>query len=180
MINAKDILQFWFETITPKEWYKKNPEFDQDLTRRFGDLLERASRAELFTWRESPEGRLAEIIVLDQFSRNIYRDSPAAFAQDTLALALSQEAVRSGCLKQLNSAQQAFMLMPYMHSESVLIHEEAITLFGLPGLEDNLRFEHRHKDIIDRFGRYPHRNKTLNRNSTEAELIFLNTPGSSF
>jgi len=83
-------------------------------------------------------------------------------------------------LEQLNPAQQAFMLMPYMHSESLLIHKEALPLFGRPGLEDNLRFEHRHKDIIDRFGRYPHRNIALNRSSTEAELIFLNTPGSSF
>lgn len=180
MIKAKDIITFWFETISPKDWYNKNPDFDRDLKVNYGDLLNRASRAELFGWRNSHEGRLAEIIVLDQFSRNIYRDSPAAFAQDPLALALAQEAVGSGGLESLNPPQQAFMLMPYMHSESALIHKEAVELFSLPGLEDNLRFEHRHKDIIDRFGRYPHRNGVLNRTSTKTEISFLDTPGSSF
>ena len=145
-----------------------------------GPTLEAASRCELFTWRATPEGRLAEILVLDQFSRNVYRDTARAFAQDALALALAQELVASGQDRSLPTAQRVFAYMPYMHSESAVIHEQALTLFAQPGLENNLDFERRHKAIIDRFGRYPHRNAVLVRTSTAEELAFLSEPGSSF
>ena len=178
--EAASVITFWFEEITEKQWYKKDDEFDALLTQRFGDLLNRARVGECYTWRETALGRLAEIIVLDQFSRNIFRDSPLAFAQDAQALVLAQEAVALGALEALNSPQQAFMLMPYMHSESALIHVQAVIQFQRPGLENNLNFEHRHKDIIDKFGRYPHRNSVLGRESNEGEVAFLKTPGSSF
>lgn len=174
------VLHFWFEEITPKHWWQKDPEFDALVKRRFGPTLEAARAGELFPWRTGAAGRLAEIIVLDQFSRNIFRDRPEAFAQDSLALVLAQEAVAADALAALSIAQQPFLLMPYMHSESALIHAQAERLFGRPGLESNYKFELRHKAIIDRFGRYPHRNITLGRDSTEQELAFLQEPGSSF
>lgn len=180
MTTSEDIIQFWFEEITPKQWWVKDEAFDQLLTERYEGLLVSAAKAELFAWRDTPLGRLAEIIVLDQFSRNIYRNDARAFASDALALALAQEAVRLQAYKGLSSNQKQFMFMPYMHSESLLIHDEAVTLFAEPGLEGNLDFEHKHKVIIEQFGRYPHRNALLGRESTEEEIAFLQQPGSSF
>lgn len=174
------ILHFWFTELTPKQHFAKDAALDEAIRTRFGATLEAAARCELFAWRATPEGRLAEIIVLDQFSRNMWRNTPLAFAQDALALALAQELVASGQDRSLASAQRSFAYMPYMHSESALIHEQAVALFSQPGLEDNLRFEHAHKVIVDRFGRYPHRNAILGRSSTAEELAFLNEPGSSF
>ena len=118
--------------------------------------------------------------MLDQFSRNIFRDTPRAFAHDTLALVLAQELVASTQDRSLPLAQRSFAYMPYMHSESLAIHTQAVQLFSQPGLENNLSFELRHQAIIDRFGRYPHRNAILGRTSTAEELTFLSEPGSSF
>jgi uncharacterized protein (DUF924 family) len=143
-------------------------------------VLEAAARCELLAWRSTAQGRLAEILVLDQFSRNIHRDTPHAFAQDALALALAQEMVAAGHDQTLPPLQRAFVYMPYMHSESPLIHTHGAQLFAQAGLENNLDFELRHQAIITRFGRYPHRNATLGRSSTDAELAFLAEPGAGF
>ncbi len=180
MIRPEEVLAFWFEEIEPGKWWAKSEEFDRQIESRFGELHAAASRCELYEWRETAEGRLAEIIVLDQFSRNIWRDRPEAFACDSLALALSQSAVAIGADRKLDAVRRAFLYMPYMHSESRKIHEIAVSLFSSPGLERNLDFELRHKAIVDRFGRYPHRNVILGRESTKEELEFLKTPGSSF
>ncbi len=110
----------------------------------------------------------------------MYRDKPKAFAQDTLALVLAQEAIRRKLDTELQASQKAFLYMPFMHSESAEIHDIAVFLFDQPGLEDNYNFELKHKAIIDRFGRYPHRNEILKRKSTPEELEFLSQPGSSF
>jgi len=174
------VLRFWFEEIEPRMWWVKSAEFDRRLAERFGALHAAAARCELFAWRASAAGRLAEIIVLDQFSRNLHRDSPLAFACDPLALALAQEAVAAGAPAQVAAARRAFFYMPYMHSESPAIHAVAVKLFEDPAARDNLDFEHRHKAIVDRFGRYPHRNAVLGRVSTPEEIEFLKTPGSSF
>ena len=179
-MQLQTVLQFWFTELTPQQHFAKDAALDESIRTRFGPTLEAAARCELFTWRATPEGRLAEILVLDQFSRNVYRDTARAFAQDALALALAQELVASGQDRNLPTAQRVFAYMPYMHSESALIHEQALALFAQPGMENNLDFEHRHKAIIDRFGRYPHRNAILGRTSTPEELAFLSEPGSSF
>jgi uncharacterized protein (DUF924 family) len=179
-MQAPDILRFWFEELTPKQHYVKDAALDEYIRSHFGDTLEAAARCDLYTWRGTAEGRLAEIVVLDQFSRNVYRDTPRAFAQDPLALALAQELVGSGEDRDVPIAQRAFAYMPYMHSESARIHAEAVTLFSQPGMEDSLRFELRHKAIVDRFGRFPHRNTVLGRTSSTEELAFLSEPGSSF
>ena len=176
------ILDFWFAEITPAQWWAKSDDFDRLVEARFGAVLQAAARCELYAWRATPAGRLAEVIVLDQFSRNIHRGKAAAFANDALALGLAQEAVAAGADKGLLLAQRAFLYLPYMHSESAAIHALAlaVALFSQPGLEHNLDFELRHKAIIDRFGRYPHRNAALGRASTAEEAAFLQTPGSSF
>lgn len=176
-----DVLTFWFQAIQPKQWWVAEPEFDALLRERFLDLLHRAAAGELFSWRRTAAGRLAEILVLDQFSRNIHRHTPQAFAQDAMALVLSQEAVAAGALAELTDPmERAFLLMPYMHSESRLIHAQAEPLFEAHTPANNLDFERRHRTIIDRFGRYPHRNQILGRSSTEEEIEFLKQPGSSF
>lgn len=132
------------------------------------------------SWRDQPQGRLAEVIVLDQFSRNLFRDHPRAWAQDAQALVLAQEAVRAGADRLLNTRQRAFLYMPYMHSESRLIHQVALRLFSQPGMSLQLDYERRHAVIIERFGRYPHRNAVLGRPSTPEEAAFLKGPDSAF
>ena len=179
-MHPHTILHCWFNELTPKQHYAKDAALDEAIRTRFGDTLEAAARCELFAWRATPEGRLAEVLVLDQFSRNVYRDTARAFAQDALALALAQELVASGQDRSLPLAQRSFAYMPYMHSESALIHAQAVTLFAQPGMEDSLRFEQRHQAIIERFGHYPHRNALLGRESTAEELAFLAEPGSAF
>ena len=179
-MQAHDILHFWFEELTARQHFVKDTALDETIRTRFGATLEAAAQCELFGWRTSAEGRLAEIIVLDQFSRNVYRDTPRAFAQDALALVLAQELVASTQDRSLPEAQRVFAYMPYMHSESTLVHTHATELFTQLGIQDNLTFELRHKAIIDRFGRYPHRNAILGRTSSAEELAFLSEPGSSF
>ena len=120
------------------------------------------------------------MIILDQFSRNIYREKPEAFACDPMALALAQVAIAKGLDSELSETHRAFLYMPFMHSESPLIHIEAIKLFESLGDPNKLDFERKHKSIIDRFGRYPHRNEILGRESTPEEIEFLSKPGSSF
>jgi uncharacterized protein (DUF924 family) len=174
------ILHFWFDELTEKQHFAKDAALDALMVQRFGALLERAAQCELFGWRATAAGRLAEIIVLDQFSRNVWRNAPRAFAQDALALCLAQELVMRGDDAALPVAQRRFAYMPYMHSESLVVHQEALRLFDQPGLEDNLRFERLHLGILERFGRYPHRNAILGRTSTAQELAFLQEPGSGF
>jgi len=176
----KEIIKFWFEEISQAQWWKKDVEFDQLIASRFSEVHGQAARCELYQWRDTAEGRLAEIIVLDQFSRNIYRDSPLSFATDSLALALGQEVIREGADQEVPESMRSFFYMPFMHSESAVIHEEAVALYEAYGNEGNLNFELRHKAIIDRFGRYPHRNEILGRDSTVDEIEFLSHPGSSF
>jgi len=179
-MKHQEIINFWFVECEPAQWWKKDTGFDNQLIANYTDLHSAANACELFNWRKTAEGRLAEIIVLDQFSRNMFRDMPKSFGSDTLALALSQEAVAVGADLQLSPTQRSFLYMPYMHSESLLIHEIAVDLFQKNGTPGNLDFEIKHKKIIERFGRYPHRNRILGRQSTEEEIKFLAQPGSSF
>jgi len=175
-----DLLTFWFEEIDTSFWFKKDEDFDQLLRDRFLTLHQSAMANELYPWRTTIQGRLAEIILLDQFSRNMFRDTAQAFASDSLSLCLAQQAVQLNLDQQLPSRQRSFLYMPYMHSESVIIHQQAEKLFSAEGLEGNYEFEIKHKAIIDEFGRYPHRNQLLDRQSTDAEIEFLKQTGSSF
>ncbi len=167
-----EVLRFWFETLTPKQWFKKSTNLDAQISEAFEKTFNEVVAGETASWRDSAEGRLAEVIVLDQFTRNMFRNTAKAYRYDSLALALAQEAVRGGHDKALPESQRVFLYMPYMHSESHKIHVDAMLLFkDLP----NLNYEIRHKEIIDLFGRYPHRNEVLGRESTAEELEFLKT-----
>lgn len=174
------VLQFWFVETAPAQWWKVDPAFDSVIAELFSAVHAAALAGELYGWRVQPRGRLAEILVLDQFSRNLYRGQAKAFAADSMALALAQEAVAGAHDVSLSLEERVFLYLPYMHSESRLIHVQAQRLFALLGRKENLDFEVRHKAIIDRFGRYPHRNAALARVSTPEEIEFLKQPGSSF
>ncbi|MDO6682646.1 MULTISPECIES: DUF924 family protein [unclassified Oceanobacter] len=175
-----EVIDFWFEETEPTQWFAKNAAFDEQIRQQFAVVHQRACAGELWHWRREPHGRLAEVIVLDQFSRNLFRDSPRAFAQDGMALVMAQEAVQQRADLELNTIQRNFLYMPFMHSESLRVHDEGGRLFAQNGIENTLLFERRHREIIERFGRYPHRNAVLGRESTEAESLFLQQPGSSF
>ena len=175
MPTANDVLTFWFDEAGPKRWFKQSDDFDTLCKERFGSTLESARQGECWEWRSSPEGRCAEIIVLDQLSRNIFRHKAAAFSQDSMALTLAQLAVACGDDQRMSSDQRYFTYMPYMHSESLKIHDEAMGLFQALGNKDALRFEIAHRDVIEQFGRYPGRNAALGRQSTAAEQQYLKT-----
>jgi uncharacterized protein (DUF924 family) len=179
-MTYQEILTFWFEECEPEQWFKKDPAFDALITQRFSKVHQQAAQGEKAAWRQTLQGRLAEIIVLDQFSRNLFRDQPQSFAYDGMALVLTQEAIATGNLETLTPTERSFLYMPLMHSESLLIHEEALKRFAEKGMENNLAFEKQHQAIIQRFGRYPHRNKILGRTSTAEEIAFLKEPNSSF
>lgn len=175
-----EVLAFWFDELHPKMWWAADAELDATIRTRFLARLQQAAQGELFAWRAGPKGRLAEILVLDQFSRNIYRNTPQAFAQDPAALVLAQEAIGAGAHSALSQTERSFLLMPFMHSESRAIHVWAEQLFREHCASHSYAYELKHKAIIDRFGRYPHRNEILGRSSTPEEVEFLTQPGSRF
>jgi len=174
------VISFWFEELEPRQHWVKDKGLDELIVQRFSTLHRAAAQGELWAWRETPEGRLAEILILDQFSRNMFRDQAKSFAFDRMALVLAQEAIFQKMDRLLPVDKRCFLYLPFMHSESLVVHEQAMKLFDQKGMEDNFRFEKRHKEIIERFGRYPHRNEILNRQSSPEELAFLQEPGSSF
>ncbi|HAD08355.1 MAG TPA: DUF924 domain-containing protein [Porticoccaceae bacterium] len=180
MDSFEGVIHFWFDELEPAQWWRADPALDQAIARRFSALHTRAVAEKLVCWRSEALGRLAEVIVLDQFSRNLFRGSAKAFAMDAQALKLAREAVALNVPTKLTAQQKAFLYMPYMHSESSAVQTESVALYGEPGLESSLRSALQHKAIIDRFGRYPHRNAILGRASSPEELEFLTQPGSSF
>ena len=179
-MQAQDILHFWFTELTDKQRFAKDEALDATLRERFGATLQAAARGELFGWRATPQGRLAEIVVLDQLPRNLYRDTPGAFAQDPQALTLAQELVASGQGQALDLVQRTFCLHA-LHAQRVAVDPRAgAGLVRAAGHGENtLDFAQRHQAIIAHFGRYPYRNAILGRVSTPEELAFLALPGSS-
>jgi len=171
--TIQDVLMFWFDELTPQQWFNSFDDVDEAIANRFSTAHEAASKGELFEWRETPDGRLAEIIVLDQFARNLFRGDPRSFATDTLALVLAQEAIAAGDDQRIDPERLAFLYMPFMHSESLLMHEIAEKLFDRPGMEMNLKSLRSHTKVLQRFGRYPHRNAAVGRQSTADEIDFL-------
>lgn len=192
--DARAVLEFWFDKDNEPLWFVQNDDFDSKIQEQFGDIWQKACLGECANWRRhedikaSPEelallnlaGRLAEILVLDQFSRNLNRNQAAAFTQDPVALVLAQEAVCQVGFDTLPMQWRKFMIMPMMHSESLVIHKNYLHLFEVLDDPETLDFEHRHAAILKKFGRYPHRNAALGRKSSEAELEFLQQPNSSF
>ena len=192
-MTPQDVLDFWFgapgslDAGKPRrEWFVKKDEFDAVIRDRFGAAIEQALAGGLREWdAQGPQGTLARILVLDQFTRNAHRDTPQAFAGDALALAAARSLVDSGADKQLPPLQRAFVYMPFEHAEDAYMQERAVELFGVlaadhPGFDEMLDYAHRHRGVIARFGRFPHRNEILGRASTPDEVEFLRQPGSRF
>ena len=179
-MHFNDILTFWLHEIEPKRWWKKDKKFDELLRYRFLNIYYDAINSKLKSWRISEKGRLAEIIVIDQFSRNLFRDKPDAYYHDRLAIFLSKELIHLKLHQKLNKNEKIFTFMPFMHSEIFEDQIISLILYSNLGIKENFRSALKHFNIIRKFGRFPHRNKILNRKSTEEELAFLTTPGSSF
>ncbi len=173
MKTARDVIKFWFEDHDKEDWFGGKPEFDAALAEAFADTHGPVAKGEAWSWRATTDGRLAEIIVLDQFSRQLHRGRPEAFAQDRMALALAQEFVLRGLDQDLPADRRMFVYLPYMHSESLVIHEEAMRLYTALGDEDALDYERKHQAAIARFGRYPMRNAALGRTSTPEEAAYI-------
>ncbi|NKB53683.1 MAG: DUF924 family protein [Rhizobiaceae bacterium] len=173
---AQEVVNFWIDAGTQK-WWKKDPEFDAEIRRRFGQIHQQACRGECDHWAATPEGALALILVLDQFSRNLHRNSPLAFAQDGKSAALVKALVEAGKDQKMPSDVQAFCYLPLVHSEDLANQQQAVDLMRALGWEVALRSAIEHRDIIAEFGRFPHRNKVLGRETTAAEQAFLDAGG---
>lgn len=185
--NAQDVLDFWFgaEDTARPEWFRKDAAFDAEVARRFGAQVERAMNGELCDWDEHAPSALARVLLLDQFSRNIFRGTPRAFAGDALALAAARSMVERGQDRVLAAIRRSFVYLPFEHAEDRLAQEESVRLFTelasrASGMEETLDYALRHRDIVARFGRFPHRNAILGRISTPEEAAFLLQPGSGF
>ena len=178
--TVDEVLNFWFNECTPEQWYKKDADFDALIFRRFETTVSAALKGEMEAWQTDLKGCLAIILMLDQFTRNIFRNTPKAFLGDKKALELSLICRDKGYLQHDNPSYRQFMLMPMMHSEDIAIQEQSLPLFKEFTSERIYGYAVKHRDIIQRFGRFPHRNEILGRISTEEEIEFLKQPGSSF
>jgi uncharacterized protein (DUF924 family) len=173
MRSAADVLKFWFEDHGPADWFSGKPEFDAEIVRLFGDTHAAIARGEGWSWRSTPDGRLAEIIVLDQFSRQVHRGRAAAYASDGMALVLAQEAVGGGHHNFVSPERRAFFLLPFMHAESELMQQESVRLHTALGNAEYLKYAQAHVEVIRRFGRFPRRNAPLGRPSTPEEEAYI-------
>ncbi len=171
----QEIIEFWFSDDVQKRWFNSTPEFDSLLRERFLDTWEQASRGELEHWLRSAEGCLALVIVLDQLPLNMFRESAQSYATEARSREVAHVALEQGFDKSLAPEQRAFLYMPFMHSEALADQQLALRLFAQPGLEGNYRFAQHHHGIIEKFGRFPHRNEALGRHNSEAELEYLNS-----
>ncbi|MCR9219009.1 MAG: DUF924 domain-containing protein [Alphaproteobacteria bacterium] len=178
--EAQAILDFWFGELTPSQWFARDDAVDAMVAERFGALAARVATGGTPHWADSPGGLLAAVIALDQFPRNLYRDDPRAYANDAQAVGLADLALRRGMDEGLGAPARQFLYMPFMHSEDTEDQARCVELFEGLGDETALHFARRHKQIIDRFGRFPHRNAVLDRETTPEEAAFLEEPDSSF
>jgi len=173
-----EILRFWFDELEPTQHFKKDEHLDAEIARRFSIVHQQATAGELAHWRDSADGRLAEIIVLDQFSRNLFRNDAQAWAQDEQALMRADEMVELELDSAIDADRRAFVYMPFMHSERLEIQEESLRLFEKLGSESNLKFAILHLEVIREFGRFPYRNELLGRESSAAEIAYVEKHGS--
>lgn len=187
MTDYTDILDFWF--LPPShpnygtdrtEWFQKDDAFDAQIKNQFENVYQQATAGELLAWTDHKEGTLALILVFDQFSRNMYRGSPDAFATDGKALELANHMQDRGFFSQLTDFQKTFAALPFEHSEQLADQERSVALFKESASDTQIDYAIKHKEIIEKFGRFPHRNAVLGRDSTPSEIAFLKTPGSSF
>ena len=190
--EAREVLDFWFAPEGDAEhgtlrgiWFQKSEATDRDIAGRFGALIERGLRGELSGWAAAPQTALAQILLLDQFTRNTFRDTPRAFAGDARALRAATAMVGARQDEALRPEQRAFVYLPFEHAEGIAMQDEAVRLFTrltseAPAMADMLAYAHKHRDAVQRFGRFPHRNAILGRQSTAEEIAFLREPNSRF
>ncbi|AUZ04769.1 MULTISPECIES: DUF924 family protein [Vitreoscilla] len=180
LASIQEVLAFWLDELSSEQRFSKDSDVDEHIRERFWETWKAATAGELWSWRDSLQGRLAEIIVLDQFSRNLWREDCRAFDQDGMALVLCQEMLRQEGFADLSETEKQFALLPMMHSESLIIQDASLPLFKQHTNDNTLDFAQRHRDIVAEFGRFPHRNFVLGRPSSMQEVEFLQKPGSSF
>ena len=175
-MTARDILDFWFSDRVKALWFNSTAEFDREITQRFEDLVVKAGAGELDHWQQTPEGCISLIILLDQLPLNMYRGKPGSFSYEDKALDVVRQGLASNIDQSLSDTMRTFFYMPLMHSESLADQDLAIQLYEESGLESNLRFAKHHRELIQRFGRFPHRNAILGRVSTPEEMAYLDSP----
>ncbi len=175
-ITYQSILKFWFSEPVNKLWFKSTPEFDDEILIKFHSLWLDAKKEKLINWEKTAQGCLALTIVLDQFPLNMFRGTAKSFSTEQHAIRISRQAIANKFDKKLPLYQRSFLYMPLMHSENINDQNLSVELFTDSGLKNNLRFAKHHRDIIKEYGRFPHRNSILGRNSTEKELEYLNSP----
>lgn len=175
IVGYEELIGFWFSEPVSKRWFNSTPAFDEELRKRYAGLYEQAAQGQLGTWQSSAQGALALVILLDQIPLNIFRGQPLSFATEQQAREVAERAIEHDFDQALSGAQKAFLYMPFMHSENLADQDRSVELYSRAGLESNLRFAHHHRDLIRRFGRFPHRNTILDRASTAEEIAYLNS-----
>lgn len=179
-VTPREIVDFWFLEEVAKDHFNKNPELDKKIRDKYLSTYIKASKGELEDWMNKPEGYLALVIVLDQFPRNMFRESPKAFESDEYALFIAKNAIEKGLDKKLTAPQRTFLYMPFMHSENLMVQKESVKIFKDLGREINYKYAVKHLEVIEKYGRFPHRNEVLGRESTPEELEYLSKPGAGF
>lgn len=170
-----ELLEFWFSERVEKFWFNSTKTFDEELRQKYLPLLEQAEQGQLNVWQQTPLGSLALVIVLDQLPLNLFRQQARSFATESQARDVAQQAIDNGFDAGLSDKQKAFLYLPFMHSENMSNQDRSVELFEKAGLQDNLKYAKHHRSIVKRFGRFPHRNKILGRDSTPDEVSYLNS-----
>lgn len=180
--TKQEVLKFWFEEISPQQWFQKNDSFDEDIKERFMVTYDMARKGLCSDWTNDADGVLALCLVLDQFPRNMFRDSAKAFETDEKSLLIVKEALHKGFDQLLSSVKRRFIYMPFMHSENVIEQRRSVSLFETMKDDNPLSYEYalKHLEVIEKFGRFAHRNEVLGRESSEEELEYLDLPGAGF
>ncbi|MCW8931156.1 MAG: DUF924 domain-containing protein [Gammaproteobacteria bacterium] len=173
--TPENILDYWYCERIKKHWFRSTPELDAEIKEKFEGVWESAANGELNHWADTAEGALALVIILDQLPLNMFRNQPKSFQTEQLSVQIARQAIAQKMDSQLPKNQLSFLYMPLMHSENLEDQEFSVQLFERAGLEDNARFARHHKEIVEKFGRFPHRNSILNRQSTQQELDYLDS-----
>jgi len=175
--QAREIVDFWFSNQVKALWFKPTSEFDAQLREKYATRMQAACAGELRDWADTAQGALALIILLDQLPRNVHRGEPASFASDAQALAIAGQSLEAGFDTQVDAEQRPFFYLPFMHSEQLADQERCVELCEAMHSEEHARYARLHRDLIARFGRFPHRNRILDRASSDAEIEYLALDG---
>lgn len=180
--TKQEVLRFWFEETKPQQWFQKNDSFDMEISERFMVTYDMAKKDLCADWTRDADGVLALCIVLDQFPRNMFRRTPKAFETDEKALLIAKDALHQGFDAVLSPMKRKFIYMPFMHSEDLDDQKRCVALFEAMKDDDPMSYEYavKHMEVIEKFGRFPHRNEALGRESSDEELLYLDLPGAGF